>query len=399
MGQISSKTVLVGVAGAVGVVATAQIPAVQAAVGQLTEKGEAIAVSSSSATVSDSAKHSNVQTKAKLVNAKTETKKDAAVSTDVQTGSASVDEVTESNGDSTASAAPDTPVESAVLSDAAQSTVKPAQTVAVTIQDGDTLSAIAVQYGVTVDEIRAVNDADLDLLQIGQVVYVPSSDATATTAQTSETNSVTATNVSVDATASSVTPTPVVSAAPVASSTSVVSSVPANSVVASSTAPAISSSVVASSAPASSSAVSTPQASTPAADDNYTNAGSLTASQRSAVVNYALQLTKENIPYVWGGKTLSGFDCSGLVSYVLSHAAGVSIPAYTVSQEAYTTMSTNISSAQPGDLLFWGSKGATWHVAIYIGNNQYVAAPSEGYNVRVETISQYFMPDYVGVLN
>ncbi|MBC6499365.1 C40 family peptidase [Weissella confusa] len=49
--------------------------------------------------------------------------------------------------------------------------------------------------------------------------------------------------------------------------------------------------------------------------------------------------------------------------------------------------------------LFWGGHGASWHVAIYIGNGQYVAAPAPGYNVRVENVTTGFMPDFVGSYN
>lgn len=116
----------------------------------------------------------------------------------------------------------------------------------------------------------------------------------------------------------------------------------------------------------------------------------------AAIIALAQQLVAQNIPYVWGGGTPStGFDCSGLVSYVFKNAAGISLPHSSVEQEMYT-QKKSVSQAQPGDLLFWGTPGASYHVAIYIGNNQYIAAPKPGLNVRVETISPNFLPSFAG---
>ena len=63
--------------------------------------------------------------------------------------------------------------------------------------------------------------------------------------------------------------------------------------------------------------------------------------------------------------------------------------------ESYVTKKS-VSAAQPGDILFWGSAGATYHVGIYLGNNQYAAAPTFGQNVKVSTLSSYFYPSFAG---
>lgn len=121
----------------------------------------------------------------------------------------------------------------------------------------------------------------------------------------------------------------------------------------------------------------------------------LSSDQAQRVVSTALQLAQSNIPYVWGGESLSGMDCSGLTDYVYRNALGVSLGHYTVTQESHV-ITKPVAQAQPGDLLFWGNHGATHHVAIYVGNNQYVAAPQPGQNVDLETINSAFMPSFAG---
>ncbi|MEK0403355.1 C40 family peptidase [Lactiplantibacillus plantarum] len=152
----------------------------------------------------------------------------------------------------------------------------------------------------------------------------------------------------------------------------------------------------------SSSSAATSSASNTASSTATTNSSSTTTSSTSdlatgSVTGLALKLASANIPYVWGGASLSGMDCSGLVSYVYQHAAGITLPHSTVAQESYVT-THSVADAQPGDILFWGSRGSTYHDAIYIGNNQYVAAPTEGQNVQVQTISSYFMPSFAGTV-
>lgn len=116
-----------------------------------------------------------------------------------------------------------------------------------------------------------------------------------------------------------------------------------------------------------------------------------------SVVSLAVKLANANILYVWGGASLSGMDCSGLVDYVFQNAEGIPLPHYTVSLESCVSQHS-VAEAQPGDILFWGNHGSTYHCAIYIGNNQYVAAPQPGQNVEIETISPYFMPSFAGTV-
>ncbi|MCG0731108.1 peptidoglycan endopeptidase [Lactiplantibacillus plantarum] len=147
----------------------------------------------------------------------------------------------------------------------------------------------------------------------------------------------------------------------------------------------------------SSSAATSSASSTATTNSSSTTTSSTSDLATGSVTGLALKLASANIPYVWGGASLSGMDCSGLVSYVYQHAAGITLPHSTVAQESYVT-THSVADAQPGDILFWGSRGSTYHDAIYIGNNQYVAAPTEGQNVQVQTISSYFMPSFAGTV-
>lgn len=103
-----------------------------------------------------------------------------------------------------------------------------------------------------------------------------------------------------------------------------------------------------------------------------------------ADVAIAKAYTFIGVDYVWGGESYSGVDCSGL-SMLSWAAAGVSL---THSSRAQYWEGTHVSldSAQPGDLIFWssdGSAGSIYHVAIYLGNDQMIEAPTFGVPVRV----------------
>ena len=90
------------------------------------------------------------------------------------------------------------------------------------------------------------------------------------------------------------------------------------------------------------------------------------------------------VPYVYGGASPSGFDCSGLVMYVYAQL-GISLPHYTVAQWN-ATQPISQSQMQPGDLVFFDGLG---HVGIYIGNGQFVDAPHTGSVVRIDSISGF----------
>lgn len=81
------------------------------------------------------------------------------------------------------------------------------------------------------------------------------------------------------------------------------------------------------------------------------------------------------VPYVWGGTSPAGFDCSGFVQYVFREY-GINLPR-TVAAQAASGVPVSASEARPGDLVVWGSQ----HVAIYVGNGQIIHAPLPGQSV------------------
>ena len=90
--------------------------------------------------------------------------------------------------------------------------------------------------------------------------------------------------------------------------------------------------------------------------------------------------------YHYGGSSpAQGFDCSGLVYY--SHKnAGVKVPRDTRGQISQMK-DIRKSQLQPGDLLFYKIKGNPRHVGIYIGNKQFIHAPSAGKRVKIENMN------------
>lgn len=116
-----------------------------------------------------------------------------------------------------------------------------------------------------------------------------------------------------------------------------------------------------------------------------------TSNAEKAASVIALANEQLGIDYVWGGKSPSGFDCSGLTQYVFRHALGVEIGEWTLPQSQYGER-IPVSEAQPGDLYFWG-EGVARHVALAVGDNMYIHAPQPGTVVRYNSTSWY-MPDY-----
>ncbi|WP_432365424.1 NlpC/P60 family protein [Lacticaseibacillus paracasei] len=162
--------------------------------------------------------------------------------------------------------------------------------------------------------------------------------------------------------------TAAVAATPSASSTSTASSSAASSSANTSTTSA-SSSASASQAPAS-------------------NTSSVSVSGGSIASSAAKYI---GVPYVYGGTSPSGFDCSGLIYYAAKEA-GINLPR---TSQAQSTLGSyvSVSDLQAGDLVFWGGVGSAYHVGIYIGGGQYLHAPAPGQSVTIQSMA-YFAPSF-----
>ena len=277
---------------------------------------------------------------------------------------------------------------------------------------GDTLWSIAKKYGVTVASLKKANNLTSDAIDVGQKLRLYASAANTANTVTASADTANASSTSTSTTANS--------ASGAASSTANNSTSPTNAAgndnntsqttdsnATSSQTTAAGTSQAArtnnhsnkpaasattnsttSSTSGSSSASAASQAAVSQAPSGSASSASTSASA-SAIASYAMSFI--GVPYVWGGSTPAGFDCSGLVQYVYSHF-GISLGRTTYAQENAGTK-ISVSQAQPGDLYFWGSYGSAYHVAIALGNGQYIQAPAPGQNVSVGSVS-YYAPSF-----
>lgn len=107
----------------------------------------------------------------------------------------------------------------------------------------------------------------------------------------------------------------------------------------------------------------------------------------AALVSYAEQFVGQ-VPYVWGGSTTSGWDCSGFVMYVFAQF-GISLPHSSGAQAGYGTAVPSLASAQPGDII-----ANSAHAGIYVGNGMVVNALNPGQGTQITPVAWAFTGSY-----
>jgi len=108
--------------------------------------------------------------------------------------------------------------------------------------------------------------------------------------------------------------------------------------------------------------------------------------QLAGAISAAMGLAARQVPYVWGGTSSNGVDCSGLLFYAFN-SAGIHVPRYRAVDWGKVGVDVGgLANARPGDVVFYDEGGGAGHVGLYIGGGKMIAAPQTGDHVRVQTV-------------
>jgi cell wall-associated NlpC family hydrolase len=101
-------------------------------------------------------------------------------------------------------------------------------------------------------------------------------------------------------------------------------------------------------------------------------------------------------PYVWGGASRGGFDCSGFVCYVFLKQRGMRLP-HSAAAQAKLGSPVGRDRLEPGDLVFFSTyRAGISHVGIYLGDNQFIHAANRRKDVRIDSLDGYYDRRYRG---
>ncbi|MGI1824940.1 C40 family peptidase [Lactiplantibacillus plantarum] len=296
-----------------------------------------------------------------------------------------------------------------------------------TIKAGDTVWAYAQKYHVSVDKIAEANGlSNPNLIIAGKTINIPGvktgekvTTKTTTASASSAKSTSAATSTSSQATSAAATSSSTTSASSVtssASTSSVASQASSSAVTSSATSQSSASQSSASQASQSSTSVASStsttatstqsaatstssQASSTASNTTSSSTTTATATAYSASASTSTSTTSSTASYssvIAAAKTFIGtpyeqMDCSAFTQAAFAKV-GRSIGRTTYAQATIGTH-VSFSQAQAGDLIFWGSDSAPYHVGIYLGGGQYIASPTYGETVSIKSTA-YYTPSF-----
>ncbi|MBE6984333.1 MAG: NlpC/P60 family protein [Ruminococcaceae bacterium] len=121
-------------------------------------------------------------------------------------------------------------------------------------------------------------------------------------------------------------------------------------------------------------------------DASFGSAPSITVSRGQQIASFALNYV--GCPYVYGGTSPSGFDCSGFVQYVFQQN-GISINR-TATAQLSNGYSVSYNDMKPGDIVYFGYGSTASHVGIYVGNGNFVHAQNSSTGVVITSLSESY---------
>ncbi len=109
-----------------------------------------------------------------------------------------------------------------------------------------------------------------------------------------------------------------------------------------------------------------------------------------SVVDRAHQLI--GTPYRWGGMSVKGFDCSGLLVYLFQNEADIKLPRTTVGMRRSSAKTVQRGSLKPGDAVFFNrnGQGNVSHVGLYVGEGKFIHSPRSGKSVRIDSLNNAY---------